>query len=752
MQRSGEDSQASILIVDDRPANLLALEAVLEPLGQRVVKAGSGEEALKLLLMEEFACILLDVQMPRLDGFETARLIQEREKTRHIPVLFLTAFSREEVQVLRGYSAGAVDYLVKPLEPNIVRAKVKVFVELYRREERIRERERAGLDEELRLRSRVLDSMAEGVSVSDERGIIIFTNPAEDRMFGYARGELVGRHVTVQNAYLPQENRRIVSEVIAQLQARGEWSGEWLNKKKDGTSFMTRASITALDIKGRPHWVCVQEDVTEEKRAQEERERFFQLAPDMFCIIGSDGFFKRVNSAFRSTLGWAEEELRARPVVSFIHPEDLPSATAEFEKLSQGAASIRFESRYECKDGTYKRLAWAATPYPELGLVYGSARDLTEERRAKAALVESERQFQTLADSIPQLAWIAEADGSIHWYNRRWYEYTGTTLAEMEDEDGWGWKKVHDAQELPRVVERFKTAIASGEPWEDTFPLRRQDGELRWHLSRALPLRDDSGRIVRWFGTNTDVEDSRRQALELREAVEARDTFLAVASHELKTPLTPLALRLAQLKREAQAVPPGQQPGTRELRNLDVAEAQVKKLALLVDGLLDVSRLSEGRLFLVPEDLDVAQVVREVAQAMAPQIERAGSPLHLDIPTGVRGRLDRLRLGQVVSNLLSNAVKFGPGKPIEVKLLALAERVQLQVRDEGIGISLDALERIFNKFERAVSEHHYGGLGLGLWLTREIVEAMGGTVRAESVPGGGATFTVELPLFSSSVP
>jgi PAS domain S-box-containing protein len=369
--------------------------------------------------------------------------------------------------------------------------------------------------------------------------------------------------------------------------------------------------------------------------------------------------------------------------------------------------------------------------------------DITARVRAELASRESEERFRTLADNISQLAWMADETGSIVWYNRRWYEYTGTNLEQMK---GWGWRSVYDPAELPRVEARFRRAIAAGEPWEDTFLLRRVDGQFRAHLSRAMPLRNEEGHIVRWFGTNTDIEDQQRQAAELRKAIETRDIFLSVASHELKTPLTSLALRLAQVRRAARGTAPGQQERSSEVRNLEVAEAQVRRLAVLVDGLLDVTRIGEGRLSLVLEDVDVAEVVRETAQAMAPQAERAGSSLDVEVPARAVGRFDRPRLGQVVTNLLSNAIKFGAGKPIRVALVTEDKTVRLTVADEGIGIDPDSLQRIFERFERGVSERHYGGLGLGLYITRKIAEAMGGTVKVESSPGRGATFTVELPI------
>lgn len=159
------------------------------------------------------------------------------------------------------------------------------------------------------------------------------------------------------------------------------------------------------------------------------------------------------------------------------------------------------------------------TPH-ELALVEETAERTwaaAERARAEAALRASEARFRTLADSIPQLAWMTHADGWIFWYNRRWFDYTGTTLEEMQ---GWGWTKIHHPDHVDRVADGIRRSFESGEPWEDTFPLRGKDGRFRWFLSRARPIRDDTGRIVRWFGTNTDVTDSLEKEKALREASE----------------------------------------------------------------------------------------------------------------------------------------------------------------------------------------------------------------------------------------
>ncbi|MDI1434125.1 PAS domain-containing sensor histidine kinase [Polyangium sorediatum] len=239
-------------------------------------------------------------------------------------------------------------------------------------------------------------------------------------------------------------------------------------------------------------------------------------------------------------------------------------------------------------------------------------------------------------------------------------------------------------------------------------------------------------------------ENARLVAL-LRDAVQARDDFLSIASHELKTPLTPLLLRLESLERATAAQPDA--PYVRTVKSvLDVAKRQMRRLTDLTTDLLDATRIQAGKLSVEREEVDLVEVVRDVCQRFAPDAARVHAPLLVDAAAPVVGLWDRLRIEQVVDNLLSNALKYGPGKPIRMEVCVAAESAVFTVRDQGIGIRAEDHERIFGRFERAVSERSYGGLGLGLHIVRAIVQAFGGTICVHSAPGEGAAFTVTLPL------
>ncbi|HEY6147382.1 MAG TPA: HAMP domain-containing sensor histidine kinase, partial [Thermoanaerobaculia bacterium] len=234
--------------------------------------------------------------------------------------------------------------------------------------------------------------------------------------------------------------------------------------------------------------------------------------------------------------------------------------------------------------------------------------------------------------------------------------------------------------------------------------------------------------------------DNARLHADAHVAIRVRDDFLSIASHELKTPITTLQLQIQSLLRRADG---GAVEGLGP--RLAAAERQVERLTVLINDLLDISRITGGRLDLQLEDVDFASVVKDVTARLEEPLARAGCPLTVTGLEPQRGKWDRLRLDQIVTNLLSNAMKYGAGQPIEVAMSATPQAVRLQVRDHGIGIEPEHQRRIFDRFERAVSGRHYGGLGLGLWIVRQIVDAFGGSIRVRSAAGEGSTFVVELP-------
>jgi signal transduction histidine kinase len=248
-----------------------------------------------------------------------------------------------------------------------------------------------------------------------------------------------------------------------------------------------------------------------------------------------------------------------------------------------------------------------------------------------------------------------------------------------------------------------------------------------------------------------EYAQQRQSALldELREAVHARDEFLSIASHELRTPITTLTLQIDGLSRmlhdQVPAAMPDKAMPEKMSRRLEITRRQVDRLAALVSTLVDVSRITSGRIQLTRRLADLAEVIRVVAERFGEELSRSGSTLRFERQGPIWGNFDASRIDQVLSNLLSNAIRYGRGRPIVIGAVSLGQTARFWVEDRGIGIPPEHQERIFQRYERAAPSTNYAGLGLGLWISRQLVEAMGGTVSVRSVVDAGSIFTVDIP-------
>ncbi len=278
----------------------------------------------------------------------------------------------------------------------------------------------------------------------------------------------------------------------------------------------------------------------------------------------------------------------------------------------------------------------------------------------------------------------------------------------------------------------------------DLLGLKKCGEEFPAEIS-LCPMQADGGTYavaaVRDVTERKKIEERARLYRKAQEEVRERDEFLSIASHELRTPVTALQLQLQMLQRggrSSEGLP------AILLQKVEGLERQTRRISLLVNELLDVSRMRLGKLELKFEEMDLAELAHETVEQLRDEVERTGSVLSFRAQA-VPGRWDRLRLEQVVTNLLSNAMKFGEGKPIAVSVGGDPACARLMVEDQGIGIPAEDQTRVFDRFERAVSARNFGGLGLGLYIVRQIVEAHGGRIQVKSAPGTGSIVTVELP-------
>ncbi|MVF14475.1 PAS domain S-box protein [Ketobacter sp. MCCC 1A13808] len=371
--------------------------------------------------------------------------------------------------------------------------------------------------------------------------------------------------------------------------------------------------------------------------------------------------------------------------------------------------------------------------------------DSTRLQAALQALGESEERFRMLAENMSQLAWTCEVLGKVTWLNQRWLDYIGRPFEEMGDE---GWLQTIHPDYISQVKGSIANALRSGEVWEDTFPLLGYDGQYRWFLSRAIPIRDEREVIVYWFGTNTDITELRETQQLLQEADERKNEFLATLAHELRNPLAPIRTGLDFL-RMTKANPVNVD------ETLSTMERQTLQLITLVDDLLDVSRITRGKLELKRASVALSDIVKSAVEASNPFIVDSGHRLTVRLPENpVYLHADPHRMAQVISNVLNNAAKYTPdGGEIQLMVIPNGEWVSISVKDNGIGIPPAMLGRIFEMFTQIEHpiERTYAGLGIGLTLVKRLVEMHGGSISVQSEGElKGSTFVVRLPILKET--
>lgn len=487
-------------------------------------------------------------------------------------------------------------------------------------------------------------------------------------------------------------------------------------------------------------------------------ETLFEQSPFSLQLLASDGRTLRVNKAWEALWNvsdgdglkeWVLGEYNVLTDPQLVEMGVVPLLRRAFAGESVEVPAILYDPVKLSKPGRARWVRAFAHPVRDAGGLVREVmlihEDVTDRVHAENALRSSEQRLQQLANTIPQLAWMADPEGWIHWYNDRWYDYTGTTPAQME---GWGWQSVHDAEALPTVIARWRASIESGEPFQMTFPLRGRDGRFRPFFTLVAPLKDADGKVVQWFGTNTDVSPLQEAQQALRDNDQRKDEFLAMLAHELRNPLAPIAAA-------AQLLVMGDASVT--ARASEVISRQVTHITRLVDDLMDVSRVTRGLIELEREIVDLPSVVQGAVEQAMPQVQAWGHRLAttVEAPSAcVEG--DRARLVQVVANLLGNAARYTPaGGRIELSLHASEGVATLRVSDNGQGIEARLLPRVFELFTQGerTPDRTGGGLGIGLALVRRLVELHGGQVRAESPgPGKGSVFTVTLPLTATRAP
>jgi PAS domain S-box-containing protein len=499
-----------------------------------------------------------------------------------------------------------------------------------------------------------------------------------------------------------------------------------------------------------------QHEETSERKEKELRLVELRLASERKCRDLADAVPHIIWTAHRDgrvdyfNKRWFEytgiSAARAPSWLVAIDLDDRPRCEAAWARAVQSGNALEVECRLRRCDGV---LRWhLCRAVPEHGTSrqviswLGTLTDIEDQKRALAVLAEFKGTLDVVLDAVlifePEkwhFLYVNAGASALLGYSHEELSYLRPVDFMVE----------HDDAAFAALVARLNEA-SSPRVAIDTRCRRKDGREIPAEISFQL-VRVDGGLIVAIAGdiTGRKLAELEREHLyrEALDAIHARDEFLSLASHELRTPLASLKLQFDSLVRYAGQHAQGLSPEI--VPKLEAAGRQVNKLSELISQLMDVSRLRTGGLRLELGQVNLSAVASEVLNRFRADAVRAGCAVTLQADVPVYGRWDSLRIDQVVTNLLTNALKFGAGKPVHIDVWLDGARAHLAVHDQGIGIGPEDVERIFQRYERAEAARTYGGMGLGLYIARQIVDAHGGTVRVESQPGVGSTFTVDLP-------
>jgi PAS domain S-box-containing protein len=787
-----EPLMPSLLLVDDRPQNLLALQAILAPLGHELVSVTSGAEALRVLLArDDFAVILLDVQMPELDGFETAEVIKQRERTSTIPIIFLTALSKEERHVFRGYEVGAVDYVFKPFDPEILRAKVAVFIELWDKNQQIRrqaeqlaEQELAELRRASAERYRQLaDAMPQIVWTSDNEGNATYYNR---RWFEYTG---MGEHEVDETAWSRVTHPGDLPSVAARrAQTLGDGSVfevEYRFRAADGTyRWHLGRAVPIHDESGTiDFWIGTATDIDDRKRI-EEAQRFLldagaELALSLDWRAGLQGVAKL---AVARVADWCAvhllEDDGAISTLTVQHsdpaklvfakelqdryPADPTSARGAPEVIRTGEAQLvpdippdllATAARDELHGELLRELglrSYLCVPITVRDRTLGAITFVTDEsgrRLAENDLRAAEELAARTAAVIENAQLYEELERRARAARALETIADGVVLLDG-DERVLLWNKAAEAmtglraadvlgryarEALPGYAENVAAVDVDGRP--QTVPLEIGDREL-WLSFSAV--RFEEGTVYAF-----------RDLTEERALEQMRSDFVATVSHELRTPLAAIYGAAITLRREDLDL-------GEEMRGrlLEMIADESDRLAQIVNDVLLASHLDSGQLQLRIETVDAARLTESVLDAARTHLPD-GITLSLEAPKRLPPvAADEQHLRQVLVNLVENAVKYSPdGGPVEVRLTRGERGVRWAVSDRGLGIPPGERRRVFEKFYRLDPNmtRGIGGTGLGLYICRELVRRLDGRIWVEGNTDRngdtrGSTFFVEIPV------
>lgn len=672
----------NILVVDDRPEGILSVQAVLSQPGYNIVPASSGMDALKALLNDDFAVILMDVQMPIMNGFETAAVVKTREKSKDIPIIFMSAINQDEQYVYQGYGVGAVDYLLKPFDPYILKSKVAIFVDIFRKNKVIGEQAQRLYEAEVKNYSQALDklelnSLRRYQYLADSIPQIVFRLLPDGsyEYFNKTWYEYTGLSLTDSSGLgwkkaIHQKDYFVIPQTLTSLECEcrirnNEGLYRWHLLRMEPESYEDPGEVKT--------WLGTATDIEDRKRS-EDRQRFLAEAGEL--LVSSLDYEKTIDEIAKIAVpkfaDWCSFDIALEDCVlknlSLVHRS--PEMLIKARDLHQG-----YLSHQDAEVG--------------IGHVFKTG---------------TSELYSSLDDE---------------------------TLSHF-DLDPEQLKLAHDLADRSVIISPM---TAGG----------KTIGTISFSSSNYQYSQEDVS-LVEELGRRTALayENSRLYKLS-QQAIEIRNDFLSIASHELNTPITSLKLQLQLTKKSLESGKDGNLPLDKFTKSIDASVRQVDRLITLVQVLLDVSRIQSGKLTFHFEEFDLTDLLSEVLDRFKELVTTSGCELDVENSLDAHVAWDKTRIEQVIINLLTNAIKYAPGR-IHLNIKQVEGGVQILFKDHGKGIPQHKLTSIFDRFERASSNETISGLGLGLFIVKQIVDGHGGNVKVNSEINSGTVFTVFLPV------
>ncbi len=605
----------------------------------------------------------------------------------------------------------------------------------------------------------ILDALPVAIYMTDAEGRLTYFNPAAVKLSG-CTPELgrdkwcVTRKIFLADGTpLPHDQCPMAlalkgSEVPAGL--------ECIAERPDGTRFWF-TSFPAVLRDRQSHiigGINVLIDITDRKDAEmTSRQHADRTAPLLSAIVDSsddaiiskdlNGVVMSWNKSAERLFGYTAQEAIGCTIASLIIPDDRQDEEPDIlARLRRGERVDHFETVRHRKDGSLIDISLTISPVKNAqGVIIGAskiARDITESKRIRSALIESEARFRQLADTMPQMVWTAGPDGRVDYYNERWYEFTGFSRVFSEAAT---WESILHPDDLQRVRESWSAAVHSGEPYNVEYRFfDRQERCWRWFVARAVPVRDVRGRIVKWFGTCTDIDQQKRIEDELRRANEDLKQFAFSASHDLQEPLRSIKIYSELLSKRYAHKLDGE-----ALKFMQFLHNGATRMEALLRDLLAYTQVSRSDAPV--EAVDANEVFKAVLANLSGMIAGTGA----QITTGPLPSLavSGAHLQQVFQNLVGNAIKYRSPERRPIVQVGAERRDGywvFSVADNGIGIDPEYKENIFGLFKRLHTSDEYSGTGIGLAICQRILDRYHGRIWVESEPGRGSIFRFTLPV------